>query len=286
MIDEIDGVAIDVSRTGEGGPVVIFVHGLGCDQGDWRLQINALAPQFQCVTFDLPGHGRSALPASGGIEELARVLAGVIARYGRKGCVLVGHSLGCRIILEASSLSSETRQLIRAIAFLEQSLVTGGDPAKVESVIDAVALRIDNSSIHEFLRPAFAAMFVAGSDPKLKETVLARLDRLDSRFARELLLSATRWESRAAEQLAGLHMPMLLVQSTYLDAQFQWHPLEPGMSTPWIDLVKASVSDCDVRILIGSGHFSPVEAADKVNECLLHFLNKTRSASRQSHVGD
>jgi pimeloyl-ACP methyl ester carboxylesterase len=162
--------------------------------------------------------------------------------------------------------------------------VAGGNEAAVAGVVSAVTLRLDAVGIHDFLRPAFAAMFVAGSDLKLKERVLARLDRLEAQFARELLLGATCWEERARAQLQRLEVPVLLVQSTYLDGQFEWHRLEPGRSTPWIDLVKNSVSDCKVEMLRDSGHFSPVESADAVNERLLEFLERVRSEPKDDRV--
>jgi pimeloyl-ACP methyl ester carboxylesterase len=280
MLEDIEGFSVDVSAAGAGSSV-IFVHGLGCDQRDWQHQIDALAGRFRCVSFDLPGHGNSANATEGGLDPLARVLGGVIVRHGGAGCVLVGHSLGCRLILEASSrLSPALLQSIRGIAFLEQSLVGGGDAAAVATAVEKLALRVDSVGIHEFLRPAFAAMFMPGTDPKLKERVLERLSRLEPRFARELLLSATAWEARAPEQLERLTIPVLLIQSTYLDANFKWNHLVPLKSTPWIDLVRHKVKDCSVEILSGCGHFSPIEAAEAVNQRLLRFLESLPSAAR------
>jgi pimeloyl-ACP methyl ester carboxylesterase len=270
-------MAVEVSVAGA-GPSIIFVHGLGCDQRDWQHQIDALAGRFRCVSFDLPGHGDCANPTEGGIGPLAQVLDGVIARHGGAGCVLVGHSLGCRLILEASSrLSPALLDSIRGIAFLEQSLVGGANAAAVATAVGKLAERVDSVGIHEFLRPAFAAMFMPGTDPKLKGRVLERLSRLDPRFARELLLSATAWEARAPEQLERLTIPVLLIQSTYLDANFQWNHLVPPQSTPWIDLVRRKVKDCRVEILSGCGHFSPIEAAEAVNVRLLRFLGSLAS---------
>src|SRR5579859_126164 len=208
MIEDIDGLAVDVSAVGV-GRTVIFIHGLGCDQTDWQGQIDTLSGRFHCVSFDLPGHGHSANPAELGIAPLARVLASLIARYQDRGCILVGHSLGCRLILEASSQLSQTLlESIAGVAFLEQSLVAGSDAAAVATAVERLGMRVDAVGIQEFLRPAFAAMFLPGADPELKKRVLERADRMEPRFARELLLSATAWEARAPAQLERINVPV------------------------------------------------------------------------------
>jgi pimeloyl-ACP methyl ester carboxylesterase len=83
--------ALHFSDTGTGSPTLIFVHGFGCAEDDWTAQVTALAPEFRCVTLDLPGHGRSALPDDVSIEAFADALNGLRAEIGAGESILIGH---------------------------------------------------------------------------------------------------------------------------------------------------------------------------------------------------
>lgn len=258
-IEELD---IFVDCRGVGPPSLVFVHGFGCSAEDWQPQVERLADRFRCITLDLPGHGRSQLPPLGDVQQLARILCAVKTLYGGTRTVFVGHSLGCRVILNAMSRCADG---IAGLVLIEQNLVAEAD---AEAVVNTLQARIRQVGFRDFLRATFAAMFSSESDAALRETVLSRLDRLDPRFAQELLASALRWESQTAIQLAGITVPVLLLQSTYLDERFEWHRLEAGMTTAWIRTVLDRVPGAEFRLIPGAGHFAQIDAAAQVSECI------------------
>src|SRR5271167_2571578 len=79
--------------TGKGHPAVVFVHGFGCAHSDWNAQVAHLSPRHQTVTVDLRGHGAS----SGTVAECSIEQALALSP-----AVLVGHSVGCRVVIEAA----------------------------------------------------------------------------------------------------------------------------------------------------------------------------------------
>lgn len=95
-----------------GQPLVVLVHGAQHDHSVWGLQSRYLAHHgYSMLALDLPGHGRSAGPALGSIEALARwVCEAVPAACAAAGLaavpptILAGHSMGSLIALEASGL--------------------------------------------------------------------------------------------------------------------------------------------------------------------------------------
>jgi 2-keto-3-deoxy-L-rhamnonate aldolase RhmA/pimeloyl-ACP methyl ester carboxylesterase len=284
-VEQIAGVEVALECIGEGSPCLIFVHGFGCGQEDWRRQVEALAPRFRCVTFDLPGHGRSGLPPSGDVQQLGRTLCEVIERHGHDRVVLVGHSLGCRVILNAMCLCPRG---VMGLILIEQNLVAGG---AAEAAANALRSAVAESGFATFIRPAFAAMFSADSEPGLRERALARLDYLDPRFGAELLVNAVLWEQETPGQLARLRVPVLLLQSTRLDGEFKWHRLEPGMSTPWTETVARWVPDSKLEVIPGSGHFLQLEAAAAVNAHIAAFAERwqvttTIARGGTSHYGE
>lgn len=269
-LEDIAGVRLAIDRYGSGAPTLIFVHGGFCNRHDWAAQINALATRFRLVTLDMPGHGESPLPAEFTVAALAQAVCGVKAQA-RGPVVLVGHSLGVDVILEAWRQSSEQ---IAALSLIEGGLVADGDPdeaaAAVESKMDAVGLDV-------FLDAAFRQMFTHASDPQMRDRVLARLRQIDRAFAREIILSKVRWDARfAAPVLASVTVPLQLIQSTHFDETFQRRSLPAGTSTPWIELVLRQQPASEICHVSGVGHFPQIEAAPLVNDCIRSFVDRLR----------
>lgn len=96
-----------------GCPLVVFVHGAQHDHSVWAMQSRYLAHHGHSVlAVDLPGHGRSGGAPLGTIEAMAAwLVAAVPAAVAAAGLdsiprtVLVGHSMGSLIALEAAGLS-------------------------------------------------------------------------------------------------------------------------------------------------------------------------------------
>lgn len=87
-----------------GAPEVVLVHGLGVSSRYWRPLAGALAPDARVAAPDLPGFGRSPGPPRAlDVPGLAAALAEWLTRTGRTGAVLVGHSLGCQVVVELAS---------------------------------------------------------------------------------------------------------------------------------------------------------------------------------------
>lgn len=102
------GRALDSSRPG-----VVFVHGALHDHSVWILQSRYLAHHgFAVLAVDLPGHGRSEGPALG-VEQAGQWIAQVVQQAGLSPVMLVGHSMGSLIALEAAArLGPQVRALV------------------------------------------------------------------------------------------------------------------------------------------------------------------------------
>ena len=78
-----------------------------------------------------------------------------------------------------------------------------------------------------------------------------------------------RWDAAQMEgALAAVRVPLLVIQSTYVNAERRRVPLRPGEPTPWTELVRARVPGAKIEIIPGIGHFPQLEAPSRVNELL------------------
>ena len=259
---------------GSGEPSLIFVHGFACASEDWDLQLDGLSARFRCVAVDLPGHGRAALPETASIEALAQTVNRAREEAGGGAAVLIGHSLGCRVVIEAY------RQSPVGIAGLV--LVDGGEfSSDFETTLSRLTDWIDRGGIDAMTLQSFEGMFAANDDPEIRQRIIARALRVDPDFRKELLLHLVRWDfGKGDEAMRQLAAPVLALQSTHLGPDFKMVPLEPGMTTPWTDVVAALVPDAEIKVIPGVGHFSMIEAASAVNAEIAKFATRfSRGAS-------
>jgi pimeloyl-ACP methyl ester carboxylesterase len=96
---EVMGVPLAVTDVGA-GPAVLFVHGMGLDQRMWALQLGAVAASGRrAVAYDLRGHGRSGVPATGyRVTDFTDEAMGVLDALGIERAHVVGLSLGGSIV--------------------------------------------------------------------------------------------------------------------------------------------------------------------------------------------
>ena len=89
-IHYVAGPALDPGR----GPGIVFVHGVGGTQEHWRFQVRQLAPRWNALALDLPGHGESQGDGYRTIPEYRDVIRDFLDALGFTRAVLVGHSMG------------------------------------------------------------------------------------------------------------------------------------------------------------------------------------------------
>src|SRR5271157_1937449 len=94
--------------TGQGRPPVVLVHGFGCAHADWDAQVAHLSPRHQTVAVDLRGHGESpGAAADCSIERYGADVAEVMRALRLPPAILIGHSMGCRVVTEAALQAPE-----------------------------------------------------------------------------------------------------------------------------------------------------------------------------------
>jgi pimeloyl-ACP methyl ester carboxylesterase len=71
--------------------------------------------------------------------------------------------------------------------------------------------------------------------------------------------------------LSTLSAPLLVVQSTNVNAQRVRVALSADESTPWLDLVRRLAPSTRIEIVTGVGHFPQLEAPDEVNRLIADF---------------
>ncbi len=85
---------------GEGEPL-LFIHGLGSSSRDWEMQIDFFVQNYQVITIDVRGHGKSGKPPGPySIPLFAEDTAKLLQGLGVSPAHILGISLGGMIALQ------------------------------------------------------------------------------------------------------------------------------------------------------------------------------------------
>lgn len=244
-----DATEIRYRVYGTGEPVIVFIHGWSCDSGYWDAQLNEFAQRHTVVTLDLAGHGRSDETGrkDWSITNFGADVAAVVQAEGYPRVVLVGHSMGGPVALEAA------RRL----------------PGKVVGIVGvdtlreiAVPMQLEQyAPLLERLKADFAAttaefvggnFFTEATDPIIRQWIVDDMAAAPPAVAIPALLGLFAMDYGAA--IAELDLPILAINSTR-------YPTD-----------EAAIREVEPRFRLvpmeGVGHFPMIEAPAEFNRVL------------------
>ena len=161
----LDPATIRLHRSGD-GPALVMLHCLGMTHHLWDC-LGGLADRHTLISYDLPGHGETALPAHPyGIEELSDQLAAVLRREGIARAHIMGISLGGLIAQHFAA--TEPAMVDRLVLCDTTPRYT--DEARANWAVRAAAARRDGAAslLPMIEKIWFTPGFVASEPPAVK----------------------------------------------------------------------------------------------------------------------
>ena len=183
----------------------------------------------EVVACDLRGHGETpGRPQECSIEHYGGDVAALINNLELPNPILVGHSMGCRVVLEANRIAPER---VAGIVLVDGSRFGSGDPAAAEAAAQA---QIAQAGYPAWAEKLFRQMF-------FKSTPAT--ERLVERAVRQSAeIGAALWPRIGAlgrgmleTALAAVRAPVLVIQTTTRNAKASAARCKPGQSSPWLD---------------------------------------------------
>jgi pimeloyl-ACP methyl ester carboxylesterase len=254
-----DGVELAYSVRGAGAPALVFVHGWSCDQGYWRGQVEHFATRFKVVTVDLAGHGKSGAGRERWtIAAFGADVAAVVEALGLDRVILIGHSMGGDVILEAACrLAGGIAGLVWVDSYRQLSSFRNSEQVqrRLQPFRDDFV-----AATREFVR----RVFPVGADPALVERVAADMAAAPPQIACSVFEAASRFGPSVPAILQQLRLPLFAI-----------NPAEPPT-----DLESMRRHGAAVIAMPGVGHFPMLEDPRAFNAVLMNVVTQLAGANQ------
>ena len=242
-----DGTSIAYTVFGTGAPALVFIHGWMCNQTFWDAQVSPMSESHTVVTIDLAGHGLSEMNRDAWtMTSFGADVQTVVEHLGLEEVILVGHSMGAPVALEAARLMPD-----RVIGVIAVDALQNAD-FQVDPTRAAELLALWEEDFAGSCTSFVTSMFPESADPWLVDRVETSMCAATPESSIAQLRAFFRYDLKTA--LEAIHVPVRCINSA------NWPTNVEGN--------RAYHEDFDAIIIDGPGHFLMMEEPDEFNKLL------------------
>ena len=261
---DVDAAPVGWREAGS-GPLVLFLHGLGMTRTGFDPQLEALAPDYRCVAWDMPGFGVSP-PLAGGLTfpALADEVARLLDVLGADDAHIAGLSMGGQIALH-TVLRHPGR--VRSLALLDSSPAFGLDGTDPEAWkrlrLDALDAGQTPASMAD---PVLRSIMAPGVSAEAVAAAVASMSRISPDGLRAAVEFLPTHDVRS--RLGEIAAPTLVLVGE--------HDEETPLS--YAEALAAGIRGATLEIIPGAGHIANLEAPGAVTAALRAHLDAVEGA--------
>lgn len=255
-----DGGTLYYRDEGSGEPLLL-VHGFAEDGAIWDKVAAELRSDCRLLIPDLPGSGRSSLPANTmSMESMAAALKNLLDQEGIDRCVLIGHSMGGYITLAFAALYPER---VKAFGLFHSTAYADSEEKKAGRQKSIAFIRQHGAA--PYIRQSTPNLFAPETQERSPELIEEMIRRYAG-FSPASLCACLEAMMQRPERLSVLEQfdgPILFV----IGERDQVIPLEQSLRQCHLPRVSL------VHILPTSGHMGMLEDAEAGGRIIQSFLN-------------
>ena len=266
-------------RTGS-GPVLLLLHGLGCDHTTWDPVIDVLAKRYTVIAPDLLGHGQSAKPrADYSLGGYANGMRDLLTLLGVDRVTVVGHSFGGGVAMQFAYQFPERTERLVLVA-------SGGLGAEVSAGIRSITTPGSHQVLGLLTLPGVRQVTATGMRA-LSHTGWKRTRDLDEvamifdSFKDPHARAAIRHVVRAVVDWRGQIVTM--ADRAYLTEEMPmavvWGRDDRVIPVQHASNVAALAPNARVEVLPNAGHFPHKDHPERFAKILHAFIRSTQPAT-------
>jgi pimeloyl-ACP methyl ester carboxylesterase len=276
------------TRGPSGRPTIVLLDGLGCDGYVWKYILEWFSPAYRIVHWHYRGHGQSDAPRSFddvSLDQVMRDLECVLDETGVERAVLMGHSMGVQVALEAFARQRErVAGLVLLFGSYEHPIDSWhGAPTQNEGIrYSNLAMRASFGTLarqmtkrghlvrplwRRVMRTHFAYEVATRTEvdgEKLSRhdfaPYLTHLSNLDPRVFFSFAQALARHSAK--DMLQAIDVPTLVVGGGRDTFTPLWRSIEMGHRIPASELL----------LIDAATHSGPLEHPTRINERIARFL--------------
>jgi pimeloyl-ACP methyl ester carboxylesterase len=249
-VDSADGVPIAYTKTGHGDTALLLIHGGYADSRFWRHQFAAFAGDYQVVTVDMAGHGRSGRKRQQWtLAAFGEDVRAVVEALDLHRVVVIGSSMGGSIGLEAARIMPDRVIAVIGIDTLKNAT------AKVDTEARDAFVRSIKSDFAPACQGMMKLLFHEDADSTLVEEVRQMMCEPQTPVPAAFLDAFDGYDEAAAFRAAKV--PIRSINGDL-------HPTNiEGNQT---------LADYDAVIMQNAGHYPMLERPAELNRLLATML--------------
>jgi len=264
----VPDLALTASSVQGGGPLCLFLHGIGGQRRNWQPQLAAAGTVMRAAALDLRGYGDSGLgPRQSTVDDYCADILRVASALGAERLVLVGLSYGSWL---ATSFAMRHPQLLAGLVL--SGGCTGMSEAGVQEREAFRASReapLDAGQTPADFAPAVASILAGpNASDAVKAALFQSMAAIPAATYRDAVTCFTNPPERF--DFSGLSMPVLMMTGEH-------DRLAPPAEIRGVaERVLAAAERPDVRYetIAAAGHVCNVEQPEAYNRVLLDFLGR------------
>ena len=246
----------------ENAPVVVFIHGLGLNKDCWQWTIPALQDRYRVLSYDLYGHGDSAVPPSTpNLALFSQQLQDLLDHCGIERAVITGFSLGGMI---ARRFAQDTAERVQGLVILHSP------HKRTEKAQTAILNRVDQAredGPHATVEAALERWFTSdfrNSNSELMDLVRrwVTANKID------VYHTIYRVLAEGIDEIVAPNPPITCPALVITGDE------DYGNGPEMSQAIGAEIAGSEVLVLKGLRHMALAEAPDAINAPMRRFLDE------------
>jgi pimeloyl-ACP methyl ester carboxylesterase len=258
---ELGGQRIRYRVRGE-GPPLLMLHGIGASLEWWGPLEEELLSDFQTITVDAPGAGRSSTPRGRfGIRQIAEVMDDLVAHLGHDSVNVLGLSLGGMV---AQELAYRSPHRVDRLVLCSTNVGIGGTPANPKTLaMIASPMRFYSRDQYRQFAPLVYGDQVLEDPALLEEHIAMRQRHKPSVMGYFIQFGAVcTWSS--LPWLHKLDLPVLVLAGT----EDQCIPVANARR------IASSIPNARLEIFEGGSHMCVIQEAARTAGLIREFVDE------------